>query len=334
MQEPLPTCIYQVGRHAEAGCEALNGDARRTVTLHASITGRGNTPVVLLHGLFGSISNMRSLARGLESDYRVISLDLRNHGLSEHNAAMSYEDMAADVLSCLRQQGMTVPFVLIGHSMGGKVAMSCALLQAVGEEVLTPLIRAVVVLDIAPVVYRHDFGFLVRALQDVSGQLHAGRRRVNILLKNEIPDPTLRSFLLKNMVRDSRTGFRWRINLPAIGQNLSAIHGFPSRFVDWHCNQPSLFLAGERSDYLDEAHCEELCARFPLAEIARIKDAGHWLHTEQPRAVLDHIQRFLAASPVPSSMGEQSGTFRIGSRYTCQERNRISNGLLELSRRK
>lgn len=259
------------------------------VPLHAVTTGQGKAHIVLLHGLFGSTSNMRPLALGLESRYRVSCLDLRNHGKSGHVASMSYEEMAADVLCHIQEQGRGEPLVLIGHSMGGKVAMSCALHQPVAP------IAAVVVLDIAPVCYPQDLiRRVLHAMQAVTGHLDEGRKRVDaLLLQQGISEPTLRTFLMKNMTRTPQGHFHWRVNLQAIEGNMAAIHAFPEQFAAACYRGPSLFLAGEHSNYVHATHHPALFRCFPGARLVRVEDTGHWLHTEKSAEVLGHIDRFL-----------------------------------------
>lgn len=259
------------------------------IPLHVVATGQGRAHVVLLHGLFGSTSNMRPLARGLESRYRVSCLDLRNHGKSGRAASMRYEEMAADVLCYVQEQGRGEPLVLIGHSMGGKAAMSCALLPSAVP------IAAVVVLDIAPVRYPQDLTRLVlQAMQAATGHLDEGRRRVDaLLLERGVNKPVLRSFLMKNMMRTPQGGYRWRVNLQAVEDNIDAIHAFPEPLTAARCRAPSLFLAGEHSSYLHRGHHPALSGCFPGAQRVTIADTGHWLHVEKSAQVLAQIHRFL-----------------------------------------
>lgn len=265
-----------------------------TVPLHSTTRGQGAS-MVLLHGLFGSISNLRTLARGLETRYRITCFDLRNHGSSGHSPSMHYEEMAADVLTHIRQQNVPEPIILIGHSMGGKVAMSCTLLQQ------SLPISALVVLDIAPVDYGRDLMNLVRAMTALEGRLQEGRSRVDALLAEDISDPLLRSFLMKNLVRDGQGGFRWRLNLRAIEQNIAMIRGFPEKTQGKLYGGPTLFLGGTHSDYLHDEHHTTLFQHFPNARIAFISDAGHWLHAQQPVAVLEQIEQFLNTLPAAST---------------------------------
>ncbi len=250
--------------------------------LNAQITGEGS-PLVILHGLFGSARNWASIARGLADIRQVHALDLRNHGSSPWAEEMTYERMAEDVAGYIERRGLA-PTDLLGHSMGGKAAMVLALQQP-------ELVDRLIVVDIAPVDYvRDSFPTYVAAMRAVD--LAAGHRRADIdaQLAGAIPDPLLRAFLLQNLVSEDGR-FRWRLNLPGIGANLPAITAFPPS--DKSFTGPTTFLAGEHSDYIrprDEGAIRRL---FPRAGIFEIGQSGHWPHAEQPERFLALVRQAL-----------------------------------------
>ncbi|RME34103.1 MAG: alpha/beta fold hydrolase, partial [Gammaproteobacteria bacterium] len=174
-------------------------------SLHYTEQGEGR-PLVILHGLFGSGRNWQRVARRLAEHYRVITPDLRNHGRSPHLPGMSYPEMAADLFELMERLDLPST-LLMGHSMGGKVAMTAALQQP--EKV-----TALIVVDIAPVRYRHSFEPIFQALKSIPVEWIRSRQEAERLLAGYIDDSVLRAFLLQNLNRDE-SGFHWRINLDA-----------------------------------------------------------------------------------------------------------------------
>jgi esterase len=255
---------------------------RETVTLHYQELGSG-PPLVILHGLFGSAANWRAVARGLAGRYRVILADLRNHGASPHAPSMDYRDQAADVGALLHSLGLERAS-LIGHSMGGKVAMTLALTAPERVERL-------VVVDIAPVRYPPSHDRFVRAMRDLDLSAVTRRADAEHELEADVPDLQVRQFLLQNLI--SREGrWRWRLNLDALAAERDAIYGFPD-LDDSRYHLPALFVAGEQSDYVGEATHERIRTLFPAAVIDVVPGAGHWVHAEQPDAVRERIEPFL-----------------------------------------
>jgi len=236
-------------------------------------------PFVILHGLLGSSSNWRSIARRLAARHRVFTLDLPNHGDSPHVDAMSYGCMADDVCEFLDVHGIDTATV-IGHSMGGKTAMRLAL-DAPRR------IERLVVVDIAPTVSRHDHVPWLRAMADLDLGRVTRRADADAGLAASIPDTAMRQFLLQNLV-NSDGGFAWRINLAGIESSLPALLDFPLGPRTRPFSGPALFLRGAHSDYVAPEDEARIRALFPRAEILTIEGAGHWIHAEQP-------ERFLAA---------------------------------------
>lgn len=258
-----------------------------TVLQLAAVESGSGPALAILHGLFGSGRNWSGIAQRLAARHRVIALDLRNHGGSPWAEAMDYGELAGDVHATLRALGCR-RFALIGHSMGGKVAMMAALLDG-GE------VERLVVVDIAPVAYPPRHLGYAQAMRAVD--LAAVRRRsdADAQLRAAVPDSAERAFLVQNLVFDDGRP-RWRINLAAIEHNMPALTGFPALTSGARYAGPALFVAGGRSDYLRPEHEPEIRRLFPSARIARIADAGHWLHAERPQVFLDLVEPFLAGS--------------------------------------
>jgi esterase len=249
--------------------------------------GAGGTPLAILHGLFGAGRNWAGIAQRLAERRRVVALDLRNHGASPWTDGMDYAAMAQDVRATMAAQGHP-RYALLGHSMGGKAAMVAAL--AHGDE-----IERLIVVDIAPVAYPAGQLGYARAMRGLD--LAAIRRRgdADALLAAAVPDAAERAFLLQNLVFEAGQAPRWRLNLAAIEQALPALAGFPALPAGTQYRGPALFVAGGRSDYLRPEHEPAVRRLFPAADIARIADAGHWPHAEQPQRFLDIVAPFLAA---------------------------------------
>lgn len=244
----------------------------------------GRSPLVVLHGLFGSASNWRGIAKRLAERHTVFTVDLRNHGTSPHTAQMSYAQMAADVRHFIDARGLCEA-IIMGHSMGGKVAMRLALDHPARVESL-------IVVDIAPVPYDHDFVTLIDAMRAVRLQGIERRADAEAQLLSAIPEPALRSFLLQNLVNETG-GFRWRINLQAIAQNMPAVLDSPVPTGAAAYSGPTVFLRGENSEYVRAEHHGRINELFPKAQIEAVPGAGHWLHAEQPTVFLARVGAFL-----------------------------------------
>lgn len=254
--------------------------------LNYSKSGTGEN-LILLHGLLGSGRNLDSLSRGLRHKHTVYSLDLRNHGQSFHDEVMDYLLMAEDVQHFCHEQNINAP-VVIGHSMGGKVAMVNALLDP-GKT------AALIVLDIAPVNYKLELNHILDILVRLDLSQIDSRAEADKLLANEFKSSQFRQFIIQNMVRDN-DGFRWRLNLQAISNNLGHITGFPDLSGKKYPG-PCLFLGGENSDFIQADHTSVIRDYFPASEVRKIADAGHWLHAEKTDQVLEEIRGFLQKNP-------------------------------------
>jgi pimeloyl-ACP methyl ester carboxylesterase len=241
-------------------------------------------PLIILHGLFGSGRNWRSVAKQLAENHQVFTVDLRNHGESDHADSMYYMEMMEDIKQFMHERRLRKASIL-GHSLGGKIAMTFALNY---PEMLNKLM----VLDIAPVQYENDFETLVDAMLALDLGNIDSRNQANDMLKAEIRDGAVRLFLLQNLFHGPQ-GFQWRINLQTIKSALSDIGAFPTFTRSSQYSGSTLFLGGEKSDYILPEYHEDIFSFFPGAQIASIADADHWLHADQPQRVFEEISRFL-----------------------------------------
>ena len=251
--------------------------------LSYSRSGDGH-PLVVMHGLFGSSRNWQSLVREFASRFEVINLDLRNHGQSFHAGEMNYPAMAEDVARLLDDLGLDDCYIM-GHSMGGKVAMTLALLRP-------DLVARLVVGDIAPVSYLHHYDDLIEPIMALPLDRLESRAQAEQLLRQNIPEDQLRTFLLQNLVR-AADGWQWRVNWPVIQRDMEFLTGFVDLPQNWLIEVPSLFLRGARSDYIGDSEIDVIQEHFSAAEIATLDQAGHWLHAEQPRAFAARVLAFL-----------------------------------------
>lgn len=254
------------------------------VELNYNITGEGQ-PLLILHGLFGSSRNWNAVAKQLAADFRVIAVDLRNHGDSGHDADMTYPAMVDDLEHLLDALDLTAA-TLLGHSMGGKAAMGFALTSP-GRT------RGLMVVDIAPVSYRPENLALIEAMQSLPlAELQSRADAEARLEKAGVADAIIRQFLLQNLVRRDQ-GYAWRLNLEALHRHLGDLASFPDDWPHETYGGPACFLAGARSDYILPRHNGEIVRRFPEAVIETVDDADHWVHADRPDAVIAAVRSFM-----------------------------------------
>ncbi len=252
--------------------------------LHLIEAGSG-APVILLHGLFGSARNFGAIQRRLAERRRVIALDLRNHGASLHDPDMGYAAMAADVAETLVALG-TGPAAVIGHSMGGKVAMRLALDRA-------ELVSALVGADIAPRAYPPHFAAIAAAMARLPLARGLTRAEADAALTGPVPDPALRAFLLQNFIPGRPAA--WRIGLAEIIAVLDPQIGGWDAPAGARYAGPVMVLAGEMSDYTTPADRPAFRARLYAARVGTVRPAGHWLHADNPDGFLSAVTLFLDA---------------------------------------
>jgi len=258
-----------------------------TVKLYYQEFGLKNAPViVILHGFFASSRNWRAIAKKLSESFHVYVPDLRNHGQSPHAPEMDYPSMAADIKSFLLEHKLG-KVCLLGHSMGGKVAMWAALSHP-------GLIDKLIIVDIAPVTYQHSFENIIQALQDLPLMQIKNRKQADEWLSEFLPDTNFRQFLLQNLILKDE-GYVWRIDLDVFKKSAPEIIAFPDTGNVSSFSGESLFLVGEKSKHVENPHYQLICKLFPNAIIETIADAGHWLHVEQPGHFLTMLRSFLSS---------------------------------------
>lgn len=248
--------------------------------------GKQGRPIIILHGLFGNARNWHTIALRLASEYRVYTLDLRNHGESPWTATMSFPEMADDLAAFISDHQLTEAIV-VGHSLGGKTAMLFALRDA-------KLVEQLVVIDIAPVRYRHDYRDYVDAMQGLDLQRIGRRSEADAALAAAIPEAALRRFLVQNLATGPK-GLVWKINLDAIHRSMAELLDFPY-VADWEFEGRTLFVSGDQSDYIQPQHQGRIFAMFPQAEFTVIKDAGHRVHVDQPERFVERLIEFLESA--------------------------------------
>jgi esterase len=253
-------------------------------------TASASPPLVVLHGLFGVARNWGAISRRLSARHRVLAMDLRNHGASPRAAAMDYASMAADVAETMEAAG-AAPAALLGHSMGGKATMALALTRP-------ELVTRVLVADIAPVPYPPRQARIVAAMRAVPLRPGLSRREADATLLTEgVQEAPTRAFLLQNL-RFEGGAPEWRCGLDEIATALDDIEGFPDFGAAARYEGPTLFLLGERSDYVRPEHRPRIRALFPAARFLTLRGTGHWLHAEKPEEFTAVAESFFQAAAV------------------------------------
>ena len=247
--------------------------------------GEGNASnVVILHGLLGSKRNWFGIGKALSDlGFNVWLLDLRNHGDSEWNDRHTYFDLAEDVKKFFEEHGI-IRCVLIGHSMGGKVAM-------VLDKLHQGLLSKLIVVDIAPVAYAANFENHLRILLSLDLGIFKSRSEVANKLSEHFNEISFRSFLMQNLKLDDNKRFYWRINLTSLIMNAVAISEFP--VISGASNTDTLFLYGDLSEYRVDSYREIIKENFTLSQFSPVAKAGHWIHVEQPTKFLEMVTKFL-----------------------------------------
>lgn len=253
------------------------------VDLHSECIGSG-PPVVVLHGLFGAGRNWLTVARRLSSAFEFHLVDLRNHGRSPHTTSMTYTDMVADVLRMLDQRRLARPIV-VGHSMGGKAAMTLAIHH---PERLTRLIN----IDIAPVSYPDRFADMIAAMRTLDLSTIRRRHEADGAMATAIPETQVRQFILQNLVfRDGVAA--WRANLATLQEQMPHILGPIPVADNASFDGDTWFIRGERSDRITASEIPVIQRLFPYHQIETVPGGGHWPHAEAPEAFLELFRRAL-----------------------------------------
>ncbi len=237
---------------------------------------------MLLHGIFGSCDNLGVISRALVDHYETHSLDLRNHGNSPHCEKMDYPLMAKDVVALMDKLKIEQTH-LLGHSMGGKVAMQLALNYP-------QRVNKLIVSDISPVGYQARHDNVLEGLFAIDLKAVSSIRDADNQLAKWVEEPAVRGFLLKNLKRDEQKNYYWRLNLEAIKSNYAplaaGVEGTPF-------NGPTLFVKGENSAYIQEKHHDKIQHLFPNSRVEVIAGAGHWLHADKPQEFNQLVLSFL-----------------------------------------
>jgi len=246
-------------------------------------TGQGR-PVVILHGLFGMSDNWMTFSKRLASDYHVYLPDLRNHGRSPHDHIMTYAAMAADVNVFIRDVVGSACDV-VGHSMGGKVAMTLALTAP-------DRVRSLVSVDIAPKRYHSSqFNDFIRVMMQMDLAQLKERRQADHILEKQLHIPlAVRQFLLKNLYRTDDNRFAWRPNLSALAENLNHLLGGISSSARYE--NPAMFARGTESTYISVNDLGIIQKHFPQATIVDVPGANHWVHSSAPGPLERALRRF------------------------------------------
>lgn len=238
--------------------------------------------IIILHGLFGSSDNWMSIGKVLSEDFTVWALDQRNHGQSPHSEKFDYEIMAEDLNEFIDKHQINIPNI-IGHSMGGKVAMNFA-------SKYPKKLDKLIVADIAPKYYPPHHQSILKGLNSVNLESISSRKEIDEILKKDIPEFGVRAFLMKNIFRTEEGNYGWRINLPVLTKKVNQEGEDQSEKVSFQGK--CLFIRGENSNYILDEDFEPIKKAFPNATISTLKNAGHWLHAEQPEAFLDLVKNF------------------------------------------
>ncbi len=249
----------------------------------AELVGQG-PPLVVLHGLFGSGDNWRSVLRPLTERYNVIYVDQRNHGRAPHAPTHDYPSLAADLAELLDHQGWASA-TLLGHSMGGKTVMQFALTWP-------ERVAALIVADMGMKAYSPHHRNELAGLHAVNLSQISTRQEADAALAEHVAELSTRQFFLKSLYRTEAGAFAWRFNLAGLQANYARILESveqPGR----HYAGPTLFIRGAKSKYVLDTDWPSILPYFPQAELVTIADAGHWVHAEQPAAFVAAVQDFL-----------------------------------------
>jgi pimeloyl-ACP methyl ester carboxylesterase len=240
-------------------------------------------PLIILHGLFGSLDNWHTLSKKFAETYQVFSLDQRNHGRSPHTDEFNYQILAQDLYDFMQQQNLTNAYIL-GHSMGGKTAMQFAFTYP--EKV-----RKLIVADIAPKSYPPGHLQLIETLCTIDLKSFSHRKEIDNSLAEKVPDFAVRQFILKNIYLNDEGIFSWKMNLNGIKKNYPELN--KAITTDKPFSKETLFVRGEKSPYIQNSDLELINSLFTNAKLITIPKAGHWVHAEAPTEFYEILVNFL-----------------------------------------
>jgi pimeloyl-ACP methyl ester carboxylesterase len=254
--------------------------------LHTTTYGDHGSRVAFLHGLFGQGRNWTQVAKALAPEHRTLLVDLPHHGRSPWSEHFDFVEIADQVAELFSPDD---PVALVGHSLGGKVAMVLALRRP-------ELVARLCVVDVSPVRYDNspEFAGYIHAMQQIDLDGLQGRGDAEEALREAVPNSTVRGFLLQNLRREADS-WRWQINLDVLGDELPQLSAWPEDQLAGLApyDGPVLWLAGARSDYVREEYAAAMERLFPHTRRVTIKDAGHWVHSEQPEVFVEVLRRFV-----------------------------------------
>jgi len=254
----------------------------RKVKLHFRTMGYGES-LFIMHGVFGSSDNWQTLGKVFSEKNKIYLLDLRNHGKSPHSDDFDYDFMVADILELMDDEKIQSAHIL-GHSMGGKVAMNLATKHP-------ERVKKLIVVDIAPKYYPPHHQQIFEGFNSVDLNSIESRKDADDQIKKVISDIGVRQFLLKNLER-TKDGFEWKLNVAAIQKAIENMGEGLEQKVSF--DGQTLFIAGGKSDYIVSDDHEAILRVFPNAAIETIEGAGHWVHAEKPKELANSVLEFLS----------------------------------------
>lgn len=258
--------------------------------LHTTTLGDQGPSIVFLHGLFGQGRNWNAIGQALAPEHRVTLVDLPHHGRSDWAERFDFVEIADQIAEILPADD---PVTLVGHSLGGKVAMIVALLHP-------DRVAKLVVADIAPIAYRHGglFADYIAAMQAIDLTTLTRRQDAEAALREAVPEEATRLFLLQNLRRersaDGVDSWRWQMNLDVLGRDLDVLSGWPEDALAQAApyGGPVLWVGGSESGYIRDENAAAMARWFPSYRKVVIKNAGHWLHADQPEVFTETVRRF------------------------------------------
>ncbi len=251
--------------------------------LHSTILGKGQS-LLILHGYFGMSDNWKSLGIQFAENFEVHLIDQRNHGRSFHADEFDYELLVEDLYKYIQHYNLE-KVILLGHSMGGKVVMQFAV-------TFPELVHKLIVVDISPKYYKPHHEYILAGLNAVNFELHTTRKQVEEVLKIDIKEQGILQFLLKNVYWESKGKLAFRFNVQSLTENNSEVGEALPSFT--HFDGETLFLSGENSNYIAAEDTSLISAHFVNYSVVTVKNAGHWLHAENPIQFFDEVVRFIA----------------------------------------
>jgi esterase len=250
--------------------------------LNYKVFGDVGEDIIIIHGLLGSLDNFQTIAKQLSETYRVWLLDMRNHGRSFHSEEMNYEVMVEDVHEFMKSNQLAHAH-LIGHSMGGKVAMNFALTYP-------ELVNDLIIIDIGPKKYEGDHQVILKTMKDISLNDFSERSEIEEKISEKIHSQKIVQLMMKNLGRDQNTFF-WKPNVEVILKNYRLLMDTMPKHQIF--NGKTVFIKGENSDYIEVDELEDFRKYFPEAQMMIVPNAGHWVHADQPQVFLQLLFKIL-----------------------------------------